>query len=206
MTVTTEMMQDFATQYDVLGRLTEELTKRQDSHPDIPRYVGWHPAYFYKKLMEELPREATVLIEKDDFFDGSFIKELGKLNGALWVMESDYPALVNIENGEHLSILTVDFCKEMFHKIENNANAVRELADLLKKHGHELWFSTPDKVAPTKDSKLQALAEALFNLTQEKPKKFKTQVKAKLYTLGFDESALSNKEIDALLGSLLFDE
>jgi hypothetical protein len=206
MTVTAEVMQDFVLRYDVLAHLTEELLKRQDAQPFVRRYIGWHPGYFYEKLMKDLPKELTVPLEKDDFFDTSFIKELGKLDGALSVLESKNPALIQTERGEHLSILTVDFCKAMFHKIEGNANAVRELAGILEENGQKVWFTVPDKATPTVDSKQQALLETLFDLAQEKPKRFKTQVKRKLYTLGFDETTLSNGEIDLLLASIVFDD
>lgn len=205
MPLTPEMMQSFSKQYDVAGRLTEELRRKQEKYSGLNHYIGWHPGYFYKMLMNELPSELSAMIAKDDFFDTSFVPRLGELDGVLPVMASESPALVSPEGGEELCFLTVDFCKEMFPIIEHNANAVIELAEVLTKEGEDVWFSVPAKVSPDDASKRRAVLDTLSQLARQKPNKFNTQVKDNLHKSGFDETLLSNKDIQEFLKTIITD-
>lgn len=205
MPLTPEMMQSFSSQYDVVGHLTEELRKKQEKYSGLNHYIGWHPGYFYKMLMNELPSELSAMIAKDDFFDTSFVPRLGELDGVLPVMFSDSPALVSPEGGEELCFLTVAFCKEMFPVIEHNANAVIELAEVLDKAGEDIWFNVPAKVSPDDSSKRRAVLDTLCELARQKPKKFNAQVKANLHKSGFDEGAFSNNDIQDFLNAIIAD-
>jgi len=205
MPVTSEVMHQLVAEYNLVNRLTEELCKEQEKHPEIKRLVGWHPAHFRQIALDEFPPEVRSSVEPKDIFDSSFVVELGKIEGIIYLYESNYPALVHaLENGP-LCVLTLDFCHKMFHKIADNANALIELAALLKENGKDVWFTVPVPEVPDAEAKRKAIFETLYQMVQENPKKFPARVKENLHSLGFDKSQFSNKEIKALLEGIMAD-
>lgn len=202
MTVTPEIMKNLAGNYDIAGRLTEELIKQQEKRPQLDRFVGWHPGYFRNIVLDEVTPPMRKLLTTDTL-DSSFVKELEHVDGVLFAMEPDCPALVETLESSRLCVLTIDFCHKMFHKIENNANALWELADLLHKNGEGVWFNVPAPVVPDVEAKRKAILVTLQQLAQAKPKKFPGMVQDNLHALGFDKGQFSTKEIKALFEDII---
>lgn len=206
MPVTPEIMQTVVQSYDLVGRLTEELCKKQEEHPSIPRFVGWHPGYFFRyTVLDEVNSGIQKLIQPGPL-DSSFVKEMENVDGVLYLHEPEYPALVQTLESGPLCVLTVDFCHKVFHKIEHNANSLRELAHLLEKNDQDVWFNVPVPVTPDMQDKRQAILETLRILAAQKPKKFLSSAKSSLHALGYDNSQFGDKEIKDIFEDILSDK
>lgn len=205
MAITREIMQQLVQEYDLVPKLTEKLSEVQERYPEMSHYAGWHPKYFYDYLCAEVFSEETVkLVAQDDFWDTSFVKEFKEVEDVLYVEEYNYPALVK-ELGGGWCVLTVDFCKRHFSIIEKNANALAELAKVLIEKGVEPWFEVPEPVEAGATNKREAILQTLFDLSQEKPKKFLSMVKDNLYASGYVKESVTNKEIKKILEGIVDD-
>jgi hypothetical protein len=191
--------------YGIHGILTTKLLSLHDEVPEVERFLGYHPAWFKNDIQEALPSDKKDLLpdRADDF---SFYDELEKAPGFLTFTTKDAPALVSCINGTVVCVLTVEYCQLMFHKIEDNANAVHELAALLTARNEHVWFPLPAKLLPDEEAQWDAMGYAFKMLAKENPRKFPALVKSILHGMGYDSSGLKAKDINALVEEMTLDD
>lgn len=203
MPITAEIMKELVEEHNVVGHLTQELVQLQGKYPGENRLIAWHPGYFLDAFIKTLPAEKRAIVAKDDFWDYSFVKQLGEVEDIIYLDPTDYPALFFRYEQNHLAPFTVDFFQEFFHKVELNVNALQELASILTKNGKPVWFTVPFSIAPDEEAKRRAILEILRELALEKPKKFPMRVQGKLYELGYDKAQFGKDEIMSLFEDIL---
>ena len=188
--------------FPVAEVLAENLRIRMT--PGDTRIPAWHPGYFRDTLEKELPEEYQYLVKKSDFWDFSFVEELQNSPDMLTVDPTHYPALLKSFGNERLFVVPVSLFRSVTATTALNANALRELADILVKAGHEVWFPVPDLVAPDDIAKRNALREALLEMARRKPKVFTESAITALHVAGYDPTEIATKtKIFALLEELL---
>lgn len=191
--------------YGIISLLTDNLMKLQDSHPDLERFVGWNSTS-YRRAVEDFLPSGVKNIMTDAPYRYSFYKEIAQIDGLFVFHNRTYPALVQMVDNGNQCVLTLEFCKHMFHKIENNANAVNELASLLKANRQPLWFNVP--MVPQADTAAQrrAIFHAIEILLEKNPRRLPTFARDAIHEMGYDRKTVSAKEITALLKEIIEEE
>lgn len=191
--------------FPIVEVLAEKL--RNFMTPGDPRVPSWHPGYFRDALEKELPEEYRFLVEKADFWDHSFVKELQNVPNMLVIDPVLYPALFKPFDNSHLFIVPIALFRSLTATNDFNASALRELATLLAEAGHQAWFAIPEPVTPSDSDKRNALRGALMEFARAKPKVFAETAKTALHVAGFDTNDMATKkDVFALLEELLISE
>lgn len=201
--MTTKEDMDFLFKNFPIAEVLAEKLRTMMTPGDL-RVPSWHPGYFHQFLEKELPVEYRHLVTKSDFWDFSFVKELQNVPGMLTVDPVDYPALFKPFDNGRLFVVPIGLFRSITATSNLNANALRELASILVKSGHDVWFTVPEPLAPSDNDKRNALREALLALALSKPKVFAETAKTALHVAGFDSTHMATKkQVFALLEQLL---
>lgn len=200
--ITTDDMQKLVQEAGVLDQLTDKLKLKVSS--GSKRFPAWHPGYFRNELEQELPLQyAKMLDQKNDIFDSSFVTELQKVDGIVWVYPREYPSLFDPEASESLAVLTIPFIEWFMHHNQLNANALTDLRDILNLRGYQPWFSVPPVPVADDIVKRNAVREALLRVSRHKPKVFMALVDEAIYVSGFDANKLSKNELADFISQVL---
>lgn len=186
----------------LLDILTDGLMSLHEQHPEVKKFIGWSMSWFVQDLVKILPDDKKQLA-LSNIWDYSFYDALKSTPGIMVFSRKDCPALVEFMNSTSSCIVSVDYCRLMFHKIEGNVNAMRELAELLTRNNETVWFAVPAKVQADDEVKNRAIISAMATVARQNPRKFPAMVKEILHEMGYDVSSVKPKEIDALFEKLV---
>lgn len=197
-----ERMKLLVEEQGLIDILTDSLMSLHEKYPETEKFIGWHMSWFVQDLVKILPDDKKHLAVSN-VWDYSFYDALKSTPGIMIFSKKDYPALVECMNNSSACIVSVDYCRLMFHMIEGNANALRELAELLTLNNEPVWFAVPAKIQADDEVKNRAIISAMAVVARQNPRKFPSLVKELLHEMGYDVSSLKNKEIDALFEKLV---
>jgi len=195
-------MRALVDQYGMIDFLTHRLTELQEKNPDLTKLVGFSPYDFKQELVEMLPSDGKKLLAATPW-DYAFYHELGNVPDLFFVFSSRYPALIQGHKSHSQVVLSLEFLHLQFPLIQDNANAVLELTELLKTKGELPWFAVPPVPSPDDEAWKQAIMKSLGAMVQMHPRKFPEIVKNSIHELGYDNKGIKTKDVMAVLKEIL---
>lgn len=189
-------------QYGMIDFLTQHLTELQEKNPDLTKLAAISPYELKDELLSILPAEGRRIIEGTPW-NYTFYHELPHAPDVFCVYSRRYPALVQGHKSHSQVVLSLEFLHLQFPLIQDNANAVLELTELLKTKGELPWFSVPPVPSLDDEAWKKAIMKSLGAMVQMHPRKFPEIVRNNIHELGYDNTGVKNKDVMGILNDIL---